>query len=102
MNLHLLPAGPVLEILNSSAGLVYSAGSYLSMECLYLNTSRAPLHPATTPHPLFPANRRHNTTLNTHPLNYRHLTAVDSVPQDRAAARRLAVETEQQDIQSAE
>lgn len=50
--------GPVLEILNSSAGLVYSAGSYLSMECLYLNTSRAPLHPATTPHPLFPANRR--------------------------------------------
>jgi hypothetical protein len=45
--------GPVLEILNSSSGLVYSTGSYLSMECLYLNQSRAPT-PTTKPHPLFP------------------------------------------------
>ena len=50
-------AGPVLEILNSSSGLVYSTGSYLSMECLYLNQSRAPT-PTTTPHPLFPVNQK--------------------------------------------
>jgi len=49
--------GPVLEILNSSSGLVYSTGSYLSMECLYLNQSRAPT-PTTTPHPLFPVNQK--------------------------------------------
>lgn len=49
--------GPVLEILNSSSGLVYSTGSYLSMECLYLNQSRAPT-PTTTPHPLFPVDQK--------------------------------------------
>jgi len=49
--------GPVLEIRNSSSGLVYSSGSYLSMECLYLNTSRA-LVTTTTPHPLFPTNQK--------------------------------------------
>ena len=34
--------GPVLEILNasSSGGLVYSAGSYLTIECVYVNTSK--------------------------------------------------------------
>ena len=47
-------AGPVLEISNSSGGLVYSAGSYLNMECVYLNTSLATSH-TTTPHPYFPS-----------------------------------------------
>ena len=47
----------MLEILNSSSGLVYSTGSYLSMECLYLNQSRAPT-PTTTPHPLFPVDQK--------------------------------------------
>ena len=28
-------SGPVLEILNSSLGFVYSVGSYLSIECMY-------------------------------------------------------------------
>ena len=28
-------SGPVLEILNSSVGFVYSVGSYLSIECMY-------------------------------------------------------------------
>ena len=50
-------AGPVLEILNSTSGLVYSTGSYLSMECLYLNTSRA-VTVTTTPHPLFPVDQK--------------------------------------------
>jgi len=49
--------GPVLEILNSTSGLVYSTGSYLSMECLYLNTSRA-VTVTTTPHPLFPVDQK--------------------------------------------
>lgn len=50
--------GPVLEILNSSSGgLVYSAGSYLTIECIYLNTSRVELQ-TTTQHPLFPRDRK--------------------------------------------
>ena len=71
--------GPVLEILNasSSGGLVYSAGSYLTIECVYVNTSkvrRANVIPfltelsslilfqvelvTTTQHPLFPMDRK--------------------------------------------
>ena len=55
-------AGPVLEITNSSGGLVYSAGSYLNMDCVYLNTSLATPH-TTTPHPFFPSQ-------NNRPLPY--------------------------------
>ena len=36
---------------------MYSTGSYLSMECLYLNTSRA-VTVTTTPHPLFPVDQK--------------------------------------------
>ena len=50
-------SGPVLEIVNSSTGLVYSTGSYLSIECVYLNTSRAQVQ-TTTQHPLFPLDQR--------------------------------------------
>jgi len=49
--------GPVLEILNSSVGFVYSVGSYLSIECMYRNRSMAPA-PPTTPHPLFPVQQQ--------------------------------------------
>jgi len=42
-----------MEIVNSSQGLVYSAGSYLSMKCVYRNSSLVP-QPVTTAHPLFP------------------------------------------------
>ena len=33
-------SGPVLEILNSSLGFVYSVGSYLSIECMYRSESK--------------------------------------------------------------
>ena len=49
--------GPVLEIVNASTGLVYSTGSYLSIECVYSNTSRAQVQ-TTTQHPLFPLDQR--------------------------------------------
>ena len=32
--------GPVLEIVNSSVGFVYSVGSYLSIECMYRSRTR--------------------------------------------------------------
>ena len=57
---HASDPGPVLEIVNASGGLVYSAGSYLSMECLYLNTSLATTY-TTTHHPFLPV--QHNTPL---------------------------------------
>ena len=49
-----------MEISNSSGGLVYSAGSYLNMECVYLNTSLATTY-TTTHHPFLPV--QHNTPL---------------------------------------
>jgi len=49
--------GPVLEIVNGSRGLVYSAGSYLTIECVYQNSSKAILH-TTTQHPLFPTDTK--------------------------------------------
>ena len=55
--------GPVLEITNSSGGLVYSAGSYLSMECVYLNSSLA-TSVTTTPHPFFPEQNKKSLPYN--------------------------------------
>jgi len=61
--------GPEMEIVNSSQGLVYSAGSYLSMKCVYRNSSLAP-QPVTTPHPLFPVQNHWHLPSDT--LLWRH------------------------------
>ena len=43
------PAGPEIEIQNSSHGLVYSAGSYLSIRCIYRSPSSYPDTLTVTP-----------------------------------------------------
>lgn len=62
--------GPVLEVLNSSSGMVYSAGSYLNMECHYRNTTKGAPTTTTTPHPLFPV--QYNQPLPTGALKWQH------------------------------